>query len=55
MVVGRGAPLNPYLWAYIIHFLCEEMRTKELRLIPDDPFATEKVKDFLEWSILPSW
>lgn len=47
--LGRGAPLNPYLRASIIHFLREEMRPKELRLIPDDLFATEKVKDFLEW------
>lgn len=53
--LGRGAPLNPYLRASIIHFLREEMRPKELRLIPDDLFATEKVKDFLEWSILRSW
>lgn len=53
--LGRGAPLNPYLRASIIHFLREEMRPKELRLIPDDLFATEKVKDFIEWSILRSW
>jgi len=53
--LGRGPTRYPYLRAYIIHFLREEMRPKELRLIPDDLFATEKVKDFLEWSILRSW
>ena len=37
------------------NYLCEEMCTKKLRLIPDDLLAIEKVKEFLEQSILLLW
>ncbi|KAA8537222.1 hypothetical protein F0562_029700 [Nyssa sinensis] len=43
--LGRGCPLNPYLRTHIIYFLREQMRPKELRLIPDDLFANHQVKD----------
>nr|POE81224.1 hypothetical protein CFP56_77906 [Quercus suber] len=49
---GRGGPLNPYLKGVIIACLRKEMRPKDLRLIPDELFIQEKVKEFLEWSTL---
>ena len=46
--LGRGGPLNPYLKGVIIARLRKEMRPKDLRLIPDELFIQEKVKEFLE-------
>ena len=40
---------------YVDNYLCEEMCPKKLRLIPDDLLAIEKVKEFLEQSILRLW
>jgi len=53
--LGRGGPLNPYLKGVIIARLRKEMRPKDLRLIPDELFIQEKVKEFLEWSTLRGW
>lgn len=53
--LGRGCPLNPYIRGLIVERLRKEMKPRDLRLIPDELFATEKVKDFLEWSTLCGW
>ncbi len=55
MWIGRGQPLNPYLRGLLLSVVRQEMKPKDLRLIPDELFVTEKVKDFLEWSSLRSW
>lgn len=53
--LGRGYPLNPYLMASLIHQIRERIKPVDLRLPPDGYFVTEKVKDFLEYSMSRSW
>lgn len=53
--LGRGRPLNPYLIGYIVNYLREKMRPKELKLMPDELFGHPAEKDFIEWSTLRSW
>lgn len=50
--LGRGYPLSPYLRAFIINFLLKEMKPRELKVAPDELFATEGVKDFLQCSLI---
>lgn len=45
----------PYLRGHIISVLRNEMKPRDLRLTPDELFVTEKVQDFIEWSLLHSW
>jgi len=53
--LGRGRPLNPYLKFHLKDIILKQMRPKDLRVIPDELFPTEKVKDFLEYSTLRGW
>lgn len=53
--LGRGIPLNPYLKFHLINIILKQMRPKDLRVIPDELFPTDKVKDFLEYSLLRGW
>lgn len=50
--LGRDYPLSPYLRAFIINFLLKEMKPRELKVAPDELFAAEGVKDFLQWSLI---
>jgi len=52
---GRGRPLNPYLWGFLVDYLRKELKTKELKLPPDELFLHRNVKDLLEYSSLRSW
>lgn len=45
----------PYLRGFIISFLLKEMKPSDLKVAPDELFPTERVRDFLEWSLLRNW
>ncbi|OMP11007.1 RNA-dependent RNA polymerase, mitoviral [Corchorus olitorius] len=53
--LGRGRPLNPYLRSYLIQFLLQECKPKDLKVVPNEYFEEPGRKDFLEWSLLRSW
>ncbi|KAL0291874.1 UNVERIFIED_CONTAM: hypothetical protein Sradi_7010300 [Sesamum radiatum] len=53
--LGRGRPLNPYLRSYLIQFLLQEWKPKDLKVVPNEYFEQPGRKDFLEWSLLRCW
>lgn len=48
--LGRGRPLFPYLRGFLVDYLRKELKTKELKLPPDELFLHRNVKDLFCWS-----
>ena len=48
--IGRGKPLNPYLYGYLAEWLRKELKPQDLRVVPDQYFEQPGMKDFKEWS-----
>ena len=52
--IGRGKPINPYLKGIIVDYLRRELKSKEIKLIPEE-FVFDGEKEILDRKLVRNW
>lgn len=52
--IGRGKPINPYLKGLIVYWLRNELKPKEIRLIPEE-LLFDGEREILERTVIHNW
>lgn len=53
--LGCGKPLNPYINGLLVSYIRDQLKPKQLKVVPEEFFSQPGMAHFNEWSLTRSW